>query len=88
MKNLHGRYVEVYGPYLVMLNVDGFSIYTRTYVTTDSYHIGQIYLGQEELKDRRIDHDAMMEQDAVRIGNETYVTGHLLDNNGKKIGET
>ena len=32
MKKLHGRYLEVYGPYQVMLNVDGISIYTRTYV--------------------------------------------------------
>ena len=30
-KKLH---VEVYGPYKVMLNVDGITIYTRTYVTT------------------------------------------------------
>ena len=35
-KKLYGRYVEDYGPYQVMLNVDGISIYTRTYVTTDS----------------------------------------------------
>ena len=57
IKKLHGRYVEVYGPYQVMLNVDGISIYTRTYVTTDSDQIGQIYLGEEELKVRRIGHD-------------------------------
>ena len=41
IKKLHGRYVEVYGPYQVMLNADGISIYTRTYVTTDSDQIGQ-----------------------------------------------
>ena len=35
IKKLHGRYVEVYGPYQVMLNVVRISIYTRTYVTTD-----------------------------------------------------
>ena len=52
IKKLHGRYVEVYGPYQVMLNVDGISIYTKTYVTTDSDQIGQIYLGEEELKVR------------------------------------
>ena len=34
IKKLRGRYVEVYGPYQVMLNVDGISIYNRTYVTT------------------------------------------------------
>ena len=88
IKKLHGRYVEVYGPYQVMLNVDGISIYTRTYVTRDSDQIGQIYLGEEELKVRRIGHDAKMEQDAVHIGNEADVAAHLLDINGKKIAVT
>ena len=88
MKKLHGRHLEVYGPYQVMLNVDGISIYTRTYVTTDDDQMGQIYLGEEELKVRRIGHDAMMEQDAVHIGYEADVTAHLLDTNGTKIGVT
>ena len=88
IKKLHGRYLEVYGPYQVMLNVGGISVYTRTYVTTDSDQIGQIYLGEEELKVRRIGHDAMMEQDAVHIGYEADVTALLLDTNGKKIGVT
>ena len=72
----------------MMLNVDGISIYTRTYVTTDSDQIGQIYLGEEELKVRMIGHDAMMEQDAVHFGYEADVTEHLLDTNGKKIRVT
>ena len=88
IKKLHGRYVEVYGPYRVMLNVDGISIYTRTYVTTDSDQKGQIYMGQEELEVRRIGHDSMMEQNAVHRGYEADVTAHLLDTNGKKIGVT
>ena len=88
MKKLHGRYLEVYGPYQVMLNVDGISIYTRTYVKTDSDQMGQINLGEEELKVRRIGHDAMMEQDAVHIWYEADVTAHLLDTNGTKIGVT
>ena len=88
MKKLHGRYLEVYGPYQVMLNVDGISIYTKTYVTTDSDQMGQIYWGEEELKVRRIGHDAMMEQDAVHIGYEADVIAHLLDTNGTKIGVT
>ena len=87
-KKLHGRHVEVYGPYQVMLNVDGISIYTRTYVTTNSDQMGQIYLEQEELKVRRIGHDAMMEQDAIHIGYAADVTAHMLDTNGKKIGVT
>ena len=88
IKKLHGRYVEVYGPYLVMLNVDWTRFYTRTYVTTNSDQIGQIYLDQEEFNVPRIGHDAMMEQDAVHIGYEADVTAHLLDTSGKKIGVT
>ena len=88
MKKLHGRCVEVYGTYQVMLNVDAISIYTRTYVTTDSDQIGQIYLGEEELKVRRIGHDAMMAQDTVQIGYEADVTAHRLNTNGTKIGVT
>ena len=84
MKKLHGRYLEVYGPYQIMLNVDGISIYSRTYITTDDDQMGQIYLGEEEHKVRRIGHDAMMEQDAVHIGYEADVTAHLLDTNGTK----
>ena len=48
IKKLQGRYVEVYGPYQVMLYVDGISIYTKTYFSTDIDQIGQIYLGQKE----------------------------------------
>ena len=71
-----------------MLSVYGISIYTRTYVTTDSDQMGQIYLGQEEKKVRRIGHDAMIEQDAVHIVYEAEVTAHLPDTNGKKVGLT
>ena len=72
----------------MMLNVDGIKTYTRTYVTKNSDQMGQIYLEQEELKIRRICHDAMMEQDAVHIGYEADETAHLLDTHGKKIGVT
>ena len=87
-KKLHGRYVEVYVPYQAMLNVDAISIYTRTYVTTDSDQKGQIYLDQEELRINRIGHDAMIEQDTVYIVYEADVTAHLLDTSGDKIGVT
>ena len=87
-KKFDRRYVEVYGPYQVMLNVDGISIYTRTYVTTDSDQIGQIYLGREELKIRIIGPDAMMEQDAMLMRYDADVTAHFLETNGKKIGVT
>ena len=68
--------------------MDGISFCTKTYVTTDSDQIGQIYLGQVELKVRRIGNDGMMEQDAVDIGYEADVTAHLLDTDGKKIEVT
>ena len=64
---VHGRYVEVYGLYQRMLNVDGVSIYTKAYVTTDNERLGQILLGPEELQLRRIGGDAMIEHDAVHI---------------------
>ena len=76
---LHRRYPEVYGPYQVMVNEDGISIYTNTYVPTDNDQTGQIYLGREELKNCRIGHDTMMEQNAAHIRYEADVTAHLLD---------
>ena len=57
-------------------------------MTTDSDQIGQIYLGEEELRVHRIGHVTMMEQDAVHIGYEANMTAHLLDTNGKKIEVT
>ena len=50
IKKLHGRCVEVYGPYQVTLNVDGISIYTRTHVTTDSDKWGKSIWVKENLK--------------------------------------
>ena len=83
-KKLYGRYVEVYAPYQVMLNIDGIGFYTRTYVTTDSDQIRQIYLKQEGLKLRRIGHDAMMQQDAVYIGYEADVTLRIHRDSGHR----
>ena len=84
MMKLRRRYVEVYGPKQVVLNVDGISIYTKTYVTTDNYQVWQIYLGQEEMNVRRIGHGTMMEQDAVHIDYEADVTAHLLATNNRR----
>ena len=85
---LHRRYSEVYGPYQVMVNEDGISIYINTYVTTDNDQTGQIYLSREELNVCRNGHDTMMEQNAAHISYEADVTAHLLDTDGKKIGVT
>ena len=68
----------------VMLNIDGINIYTKTMITCDEDLIGQIYVGKEELKVRSIGHCAMLEEDAMHIGTEADVTGHVLDISGKK----
>ena len=78
------RYTEAYGPHKVMLNIDGINIYTKTMITCDEDLIGQIYVGKEELKVRSIGHCAMLEEDAMHIGTEADVTGHVLDISGKK----
>ena len=78
------RYTEAYGPHEVMLNIDGINIYTKTMITFDEELIGQIYVGKEELKVRSIGHCAMLEEDAMHIGTEADVTGHVLDISGKK----
>ena len=68
-----------------MLNIDGINIYTKTMITCDEDLIGrEIYVGREELKVRSIGHCAMLEEDAMHIGTEADVTGHLLDISGKK----
>ena len=78
------RYTEAYGPHEVMLNIDGINIYTKTMITCDEDLIGQIYVGKEELKVRSIGHCAMLEEDAMHIGTEADVTGHVLYISGKK----
>ena len=71
-----------------MLNVNVIRIYTKIYVKSDIDQIGQICLGREKLKIRRISHEAMVELDAAHIGYEADVTAHLLVTDWKKIGVT
>ena len=78
------RYTEAYGPHEVMLNIDDINIYTKTMVTCDEDLAGQIYVGREELKVRSIGHSAMLEEDAMHIGTEADMSGHVLDISGKK----
>ena len=70
------RYTEAYGPHEVMLNIDGINIYTKTMITCDEDLVGQIYVGNEELKVRSIGHCAMLEEDIS--GKKTQLRG-LLD---------
>ena len=81
---VYNRHTEAYGPHELMLNIDGINIYTKTMITCDEDLIGQIYVGKGELKVRSIGHCAMLEEDAMHIGTEADVTGHVLDISGKK----
>ena len=67
------------------MNVDGINIYTKAHVTDASDQVGRIYIGQEELKVRRIGHNAMLEQDAVHIGCEADLAAHVLDVQGRQL---
>ena len=40
-----GHYIEVHGPYPILMNVDGINIYTKAHVTDASDQVGWIYLG-------------------------------------------
>ena len=67
------------------MKVDSINIYTKAHVTDSSDQVGRKYIGQEELKVRRIGHNAMLEQDAVHIGCEADLTAHVLDVQGRQL---
>ena len=54
-------------------------------MTDANDQVGRIYIGREELKVRRIVHNAMLEQDAVHIGCEADLAAHVLDVQGRKL---
>ena len=54
LMRVDGHYIQVHGPYPILMNVDGINIYTKAHVTDASDQVGRIYIGQEELKVRRI----------------------------------
>ena len=85
LMRVDGHYIEVHGPYPILMNVDGINIYTKAHVTDANDQVGRIYIGQEEVKVRRIRHNAMLEQDAVHIGCEADLAAHLLDMQGRQL---
>ena len=84
LMRVDGHYIEVHGPYPVLMNVDGINIYTKAHVTDASDQVGRD-IGQKELKVRQIVHNAMLEQDAVQIGCEADLAAHLLDVQGRQL---
>ena len=79
------HYIEVHGPYPILMNVDGINIHTKAHVTNASDQVGRICIGREELKVRRIGHNAMLEQDAIHIGCEADLAAHVLDVHGRQL---
>ena len=85
LMKVDGHYIDVYGPYPILMNVDGINIYTKAHITDANDQVGRIYIGQEELNVRRIGHNAMLEQDAVHIGCEADLAAHVLDVQGRQL---
>ena len=88
LMKVDGHYIEVHGPYPILMNVDGINIYTQAHVTDANDQIGRIYIGPEELKVRRIGHNAMLEQDAVHIICEADLAANVLDVQGSRHGSS
>ena len=61
------------------MNAGGINIYTKAHVTVAADQVGRIYIAREELKIRRIGHNAMLEEDAVNIGCEADLAAHVLE---------
>ena len=85
LMKVDGYYIKVHGPCPILMNVDVINIYTKAHVTDASDQVGRIYIRREELKVRRIEHNAMLEQDAVHIGCEADLAAHVLDVQGRQL---
>ena len=85
LMKVDGHYIEVYGPYPILMKVDGINIYAEAHVTDASDQVGRIYIGREKLKVRRLGHNAMLEPDAVHICCEADLAAHVVDVQGRKL---
>ena len=64
-------------PYPILMNVDGINLHTKAHIRSANDQVGQFYIDQEELKVRRLEHNAMLEQDAVHISCEFDLVAHI-----------
>ena len=55
LMRIDGQYIEVYGSYPILINVDGINIYTKAHVTNAGNQVGRIYSGQEERDSDELD---------------------------------
>ena len=85
LMKVDGHHIKVHGPYPILMSVDGINICTKAHVTVAANQVGRIYIDREEIKVRRIGHNAMHEQDAVHIGCEADLATHVLDAQGRQL---
>ena len=45
LMKVDGHYIDVHGPYPILMNVDGINIYTKAHVADASDQVARIYLG-------------------------------------------
>ena len=45
LMTVDAHYIDVYGPYPTLMNVDGINIYKKAHVTNASDQVGRIYIG-------------------------------------------
>ena len=53
LMRVEGHYIEIYGPYPILMNVDGIYVYTKAHVTNATDQVCRIYISRQELKVRR-----------------------------------
>ena len=85
LRRVDGHYLEVHGPYPILMNVDGINFYTKAHVNDASDQVGRIYIGREQLKMRRIGQNDVLAQNAVHICCEANLPAHVLDVQGKHL---
>ena len=85
LMKVDGHYFEVYGPYPILISVHVINIYTKAHATDANDQVDRNYIGREELKVRRIGHNAMVEQEAVHIGCEADLAARVLNVQGRQL---
>ena len=84
MLRIDSRYTKAYGPSEVMLNIDELNNYKKTMIKCNEDLLSRNYVGQEELEVRSIGDCATLEEDAMHLCSEAYVSAHVIDTSGKK----
>ena len=85
LMRVDGHYIDVYGSYPILMNVDGIKIYPKSQLFNASDQVDRTYIGLEELNVRRIEQNAILEPDAVGIGCEADLAADVVDVQGSQL---